>query len=122
MEKYDDKGLTPLIKDAENIFLWANPGDSANPEVPCNDTACFGYGGTAGSYPSDVTRLAAEAHSMPFLNRYDAFNGAGHDEGPRAKRLMISDGVHPSDFAAEYTADLLAEMSAAPVTPPRKRF
>jgi hypothetical protein len=68
---------------------------------------------------SDATRQAAETYNIPFLSRYDAFNGPNHDEDPREKGLIISDGQHPSELAANYTADLLSEMGYEPVTPPK---
>jgi hypothetical protein len=67
---------------------------------------------------SDATRQAAEAYNVPFLSRYNAFNGPNHDEDPREKGLIAADGMHPSELAAEYTADLLSEMGYEPVTPP----
>lgn len=177
LENNEDKGLTPLLRDAEYVVIWANPMDSMNPDLPIiDDGACFGYGGTVGSCPpegyaqftadletfyakifelrdgqptivrgldlyqplvsnwikqdkfeactecwevlSDATRQAAETYNVPFLSRYDAFNGPNHDEDPREKGLIISDGQHPSELAAEYTADLLSEMGYDPVTPP----
>jgi hypothetical protein len=67
---------------------------------------------------SDATRLAAEAYNIPFLSRYDAFDGVNHDEDPREKGLIMSDGVHPTKLAGEYTADLLSKMGYDPVPPP----
>jgi hypothetical protein len=67
---------------------------------------------------SNATRLAAEAYNIPFLSRYDAFNGPNHDEDPREKGLIMSDGVHPNKLAAEFTAELLSEMGYDPVSPP----
>jgi hypothetical protein len=176
LETYEEKGLSQLLKDAEFVVIWVNPMDSVIPEIPCDNGACFGYGGTVGSCPpeayekftadlkaiyakifdlregqptivrgvdfynplvsqwikqdkfetctkswvtlSNATRLAAEAYNIPFLSRYDAFNGPNHDEDPREKGLIMSDGVHPNKLAAEITAELLAEMGYEPVTPP----
>jgi hypothetical protein len=67
---------------------------------------------------SDAARLAAEAHDIPFLSRYDAFNGVNHDEDPREKGYIHSDGEHPSDLAKQYTAELLSKMGYEPVSPP----
>jgi hypothetical protein len=74
-------------------------------------TACF-------ENESEAARQAAEAYGIPFLSRYDAFNGADHSEDPREKGYIVSDGVHPSDLAAQYTAQLLSEMGYEPVSPP----
>jgi hypothetical protein len=67
---------------------------------------------------NDAVELAAEASNVPFLSRYDAFNGPNHDEDPREKGYIRSDGEHPTDLACQYTADLLSEMGYEPVTPP----
>ena len=65
---------------------------------------------------SNAVRLAAEAQGVPFLSRYDAFNGADHGEDPREKGYIQSDGEHPSDLASRYTAELLSEMGYEPVS------
>jgi hypothetical protein len=70
------------------------------------------------SNQSNAVRLAAEALGIPFLSRYEAFNGTSHTEDPREKGFVISDGVHPSDKASRYTAELLAEMGYEPVVEP----
>jgi len=67
---------------------------------------------------SDAARLAAEPYGIPFLSRLDAFNGPDHDEDPREKGYIVSDGEHPSDLAAQYTAELLSQMGYEPVPPP----
>jgi hypothetical protein len=67
---------------------------------------------------SDAPRLAAEAYNIPFLSRYDAYNGVNHDEDPREKGYIQVDGVHPSVLGGEYTADLLSKMGYDPVSPP----
>jgi hypothetical protein len=176
LEIYEDGGLSKLLKDADFVVIWVNPEDSVIPEIPIDDGACWGYGGTVGSCPpeayekfttdlkaiyarifelrdgqptivravdfynhvvsqwikqdkfeactecwenlSDATRLAAEAYNIPFLSRYDAFNGPNHDEDPREKGLIMSDGKHPNELAGEFTAELLSKMGYEPVTPP----
>lgn len=65
-----------------------------------------------------ATRLAAEVYNIPFLSRLDAFNGSNHDEDPREKGYIVSDGEHPSELAAQYTAELLSQMGYEPVSPP----
>jgi hypothetical protein len=67
---------------------------------------------------SAAVRLAAEAQGVPFLNRYDAFNGADHGEDPREKGYIRSDGEHPSALASRFTAELLSEMGYEPVAKP----
>lgn len=67
---------------------------------------------------SNAARLAAEAYQIPFLSRLDAFNGPNHQEDPREKGYIVSDGEHPSVHAAEFTADLFSELGYEPVTPP----
>lgn len=68
---------------------------------------------------SDAARLAAEAYNIPFLSRYDAFNGVNHDEDPREKGYIGSDGEHPSDLGGQYTAELFSQMGYEPVSPPQ---
>jgi hypothetical protein len=67
---------------------------------------------------SAAARQAAAAYGIPFLSRYDAFNGPDHSEDPRQKGYIQEDGEHPSELAARYTAGLLAELGYAPVPPP----
>ena len=67
---------------------------------------------------SDAARLAAEAYGIPFLSRLDAFDGPNHDEDPRQKGYIVSDGEHPTELAAEYTAELLSKMGYEPVPQP----
>jgi hypothetical protein len=67
---------------------------------------------------SDALRLAAEAHGIPFLSVYDAYNGADHTEDPREKGYIDRDGVHPSDLMAQHTAELLSAMGYEPTSGP----
>ncbi len=67
---------------------------------------------------SNAVRQAAETFNIPFLSRYDAFNGLNHDEDPREKGYIIEDGQHPSTEAAQFTAALLSQMGYEPVSPP----
>ncbi|MCJ7723922.1 MAG: SGNH/GDSL hydrolase family protein [Anaerolineales bacterium] len=59
---------------------------------------------------STAARQAAENLDIPFLSRYDAFNGADHAEDPREKGYIRDDGEHPTDLANEVTAQLLSGM------------
>lgn len=67
---------------------------------------------------SDATRLAAEAYDIPFLSRFEAYNGADRSEDPREKGLISGDGEHPSQLAGQFTAELLSDMGYEPVPPP----
>ncbi len=67
---------------------------------------------------SDAARSAAEAYHIPFLSRYDAFNGADHTEDPRQKGYIVSDGEHPSELANQTAAELLSKMGYEPVPKP----
>jgi hypothetical protein len=63
-------------------------------------------------------RQSAEAVNVPFLSRYDAFNGLQHAEDPREKGFIRPDGEHPTSLACQFTAELLSKMGYAPVPPP----
>jgi predicted dienelactone hydrolase len=67
---------------------------------------------------SRAARLAAEAYNIPFLSRYDAFDGPNHDDDPRVKGYIHADGEHPTELASQFTAKLLSEMGYEPVSPP----
>lgn len=67
---------------------------------------------------SAAARQAAEAYNVPFLSRYDAFNGTVHSEDPNEKGYIDSDGEHPTKLAGEFTAGLLSTMGYEPVVPP----
>lgn len=67
---------------------------------------------------SAAARQAAEQYSIPFLSRLDAFNGPGHDQDPTEKGYIRDDGEHPTDQAAQYTAELLSAMGYEPVPAP----
>jgi lysophospholipase L1-like esterase len=67
---------------------------------------------------SEADRAVADAYGIPFLSRYDAYNGPDHTEDPREKGYIRSDGEHPTPLAAQMTAQLLSEMGYAPVSPP----
>jgi hypothetical protein len=67
---------------------------------------------------SNAARQAADAYQIPFLSRYDAFNGPEHTEDPREKGFIRSDGEHPTDEANQFTAGLLAKMGYAPTLVP----
>ena len=86
--------------------------------VPWKESGVFEACTVCWENESEAARLAADAYGIPFLSRYDAFNGPDHNEDPREKGYIVSDGVHPSDLAAEYTAELLSQMGYEPASPP----
>jgi len=92
----------PIILRAMDIYmpLVAPHKESGLTEI-CNE--CF-------VNTSNAARYAAETYAIPFLSRYDAFNGPDHLEDPREKGYIVADGEHPSDLACEFTADLLSQM------------
>jgi hypothetical protein len=63
---------------------------------------------------STAARQAAENLGIPFLSRFDAFNGTDHLEDPRKKGYILEDGEHPAALANEFTARLLAKMGYLP--------
>ncbi len=65
-----------------------------------------------------AVRQAAEDFHVPFLSRYDIFNGVKHDEDPAQKGYIGSDGIHPNDLAQQRTAELLSKLGYKPVPPP----
>jgi hypothetical protein len=67
---------------------------------------------------SVANRLAAEAFNIPFLSRYDTWNGEDHLEDPREKGFTLDDDEHPSDLGVAYTVEMLAKLGYEPVTPP----
>ncbi len=69
---------------------------------------------------SNAVRQAAEAYHIPFLSRYDAFNGVKHDIDPALQGFIGGDGIHPSDLAQQRTAELLAKLGYEPVPLPSK--
>lgn len=98
----------PTVLRATDIYNplvspWKKLGDFAG----C--TACW-------ENMCDAARQAAEAQNIPFLSRYDDFNGANHDEDPREKGYIAPDGEHPSALMSRHTAELLSEMGYQPVS------
>jgi len=63
---------------------------------------------------SAANRKAAEKYGIPFLSRYDAYDGLNHKEDPRLKGFILPDGEHPTEEGAKYTAKLLSEMGYDP--------
>jgi len=97
------------LREGQPTILRAT--DLYNPLVsPWNEHGVFEACTECWENMSDAARLAAEAYDIPFLSRLDAFNGVNHDEDPRAKGYIRSDGEHPSDLGCQYTAELLSQM------------
>jgi predicted dienelactone hydrolase len=93
--------------------------DIYNPLVsPWNEGGVFEACTECWENMSHAARLAAEAYNIPFLSRYDAFNGTNHTEDPREKGYIRSDGEHPTELASQFTAELLSQMGFDPVSPP----
>jgi len=93
--------------------------DIYNPLVsPWNEAGVFEACSECWENMSQAARLAAEAYNIPFLSRYDAFDGPNHDEDPREKGYIHADGEHPSELASQFTAELLSQMGYDPVSPP----
>jgi hypothetical protein len=59
---------------------------------------------------SAAARRGSEMQGVPFLSRFDAFNGPAHDQDPRIKGLIREDGEHTTEAACRFTAQLLSEM------------
>lgn len=79
-----------------------------NIEVEC--TQCFEIFNSA-------VRQAAEAYNIPLISVYDAFNGSNHDEDPKEKGYIGSDGIHASEQGRQVIADLLSEAGYEPIEP-----
>jgi len=67
---------------------------------------------------SNAARQAAEVFHIPFLSRYDIYNGVNHDLDAGQQGYIGGDGIHPNGLAQQRTAELLAEMGYEAVTPP----
>ncbi len=105
------------LRSGQPIILRAT--DLYNPLVsPWNEHDVYDACTECWENMSNAARLAAEAYGIPFLSRLDAFDGPNHDEDPRQKGYIVSDGEHPSRLAGEFTAGLLAEMGYEPVPEP----
>ncbi len=60
---------------------------------------------------------AAEAYQVPVVSVYDLFNGPNHDEDPRAKGYISSDGEHTNESGQQAIADLLSQAGYTPLIP-----
>jgi hypothetical protein len=106
-----------VLRDGQPTILRAT--DLYNPLVePWTEQGVFEACTRCWENMSTAARLAAEAYGIPFLSRLDAFNGLDHAEDPREKGFIVSDGEHPSELAAQFTAQLLSQMGYEPVAQP----
>lgn len=64
-----------------------------------------------------AVQLAAEEFNIPFVCIYDVFNGINHDEDPREKGFIGSDGIHASKEGRQVIADLISAVGYEPVEP-----
>jgi hypothetical protein len=102
------------LREGQPTILRAT--DLYNPLVnPWNEHSVFEACTECWENMSHAARLAAEAYDIPFPSRLDAFNGVNHDQDPRTKGYIRSDGEHPSDLGCQYTAELLSQMGYEPV-------
>jgi hypothetical protein len=102
-------GKPTILRSMDLYNPWISTWYKTDTYLAC--TRCWENG-------TNAIRLAAEAYHIPFLSRYDAYNGVNHDEDPREKGYILSDGTHPTDLAQQVTAELLAQMGYEPVPPP----
>lgn len=106
-----------VLRNGQPTILRAT--DLYNPLVsPWKEEGIFEACNRCWENMSDAARLAAEVYRIPFLSRLDAFNGPNHDEDPREKGYIVGDGEHPSELAAQSTAELLSNMGYEPVPQP----
>ncbi|MGI9611069.1 MAG: hypothetical protein ACR2NL_12320 [Acidimicrobiia bacterium] len=67
---------------------------------------------------NQTIREAAEANGATLVSTYDLFNGADHQEDPREKGYIGSDGIHTTIEGATAIADALAAAGYEPTTGP----
>ena len=67
---------------------------------------------------SNAIRLAAEAYHIPFISRYDVYNGVNHDEDSRERGYIRSVGFHVSNLGIQVLIEMLAQLGYEPVPPP----
>jgi hypothetical protein len=102
------KGKPTIIRAVDFYNPIISKHRANNMEVEC--TQCFEIFNSA-------VRQAAEAYNIPLISVYDAFNGSNHDEDPKEKGYIGSDGVHASDQGRQVIADLLSEAGYEPIEP-----
>jgi hypothetical protein len=93
--------------------------DDATPFIgPWNRDQMFGTCSTYWEAYSAAARTAAGLYSIPFLSRFEAYNGENHDIDPGQGGYIGPDGIHPNDLAQDHTAELLSRMGYYAVAPP----
>ncbi len=65
-----------------------------------------------------AVRVAAEANAATLVSTYDLFNGPNHDQDPREKGWIGSDGIHMSAEGMEAIADVISAAGFEPATAP----
>ncbi|MGD2159217.1 MAG: hypothetical protein PVG14_18350 [Anaerolineales bacterium] len=66
---------------------------------------------------NQAVHMAADEFGIPFVSVFDAFNGVNHDEDPREKGYIGSDGIHASEEGQQVIADILSESGYEPMAP-----
>ncbi len=79
-----------------------------------NDAGVYESCDICWSNMSLANRQAAESYNIPFISRYDAFNGPDHLQDPREQGYIRDDGEHPTALMGEAFAKLLAEQGYVP--------
>ena len=64
-----------------------------------------------------VIRQVADEYGVGTASWYDAFNGPDHDEDPREKGYIASDGWHQSSAGEEVQAEVLHSLGYDPIVP-----
>jgi len=64
---------------------------------------------------SEAARKAAEAYNIPFLSRYDEFNGPDHSAILPNMGLIRPDGEHPTQRAGQVFGEMVVKMGYQPV-------
>lgn len=66
---------------------------------------------------NEAIHQAAAAHNVPVARVFEAFNGPQHDEDPRDKGYIGSDGEHTTALGRQVMAGLLRQLGYDPVEP-----
>lgn len=59
----------------------------------------------------------AAGKKIPVAEVYAAFNGPNHDEDPKDKGYIQSDGEHPSEAGAQVIAEAFRKLGYVPIVP-----
>lgn len=93
--------------------------DSASPFVSrWNEKQIFNACTVCWEAYSNAARRAAETYHVPFLSRYDIYNGMNHSLDVGQQGYVGGDGIHPNNLAQQHTAELLAQLGYEAVIPP----